>query len=1135
MASKLILATVTEAETKKMYSWWWDNMDTKVKLMIKLIEVDEVSFARRAEMYYKKRPELMKLVEEFYRAFRALAERYDHATGVIKQAHKTMAEAFPSQNPFIEPDDGSFPSPDDSVLAFYESRNVESVFGEEISFDADEKGRMENLVEQNAILEDDRTRLKALDETSKLLMYEKKATLSSQLDIKTENLEKLSARNTCLEDSLLDTNSELEALKKPSKNLEDSCQLLNQDKSILLTQRQALESKLGAAHQRIQELGIKHKELEHRCSATEEERESALNLVENMHNSLVVSSQFEICVLHGVLHDLKETNFSLLNEYEKLFKTSKLSEELILELEYENIDQHKEVKFLSEQVRRLRMGMFQLLNVLNIDLELVCEDSFERDRIILHHILTKLDDTRGFFCKVWDENKKLLIEKSVLETLLGQLKHELSDLKSVIKTLTQEFGIGNDKLSSLQKDVHKLLQSHEHLILRKDEGNHKEELLVAEVVNLRKKLLEMQDACQVLEKEIRGNLEEKRSLIEAVARLDYENNKVERDNSCLVVNGVCLDTLLLIFKSIVLERTEIVNQLACNSCKLRDDNGVLKDKVGTMSSVVDKCQVENMDLKDSLEKFYGELKQVKIENIQLRLEIARKKDQLSQKEMEFSEAVTVNIDQGKQISELSERYEKQLKESEFLRESMQNAAAEVGRILKKEKETDRRMKLLQSELKKSRVEVELWETIAGTFFSELQISSVREALFEEKFSELSQEYECLEGENQAKDLELVQLRENSQINTQLAGHVQALATLRDSIASLESHTTHTGLGNEKDLASLQEPSKTLDDITNFLDIAARIKAVEAKVIEEKKLSKDTSPKALRSRRGSGRLSRHMSSESSESQSSKGHPHHHLMKYIVLDQASEVSSRGKSRRGGYKHKNTTSDDHILELWETMDQAGNIDLTVGRVQKETGPRTSDSFVEKGMDVDRTGPRESNNNRKILDRIASDVQKLTNLEITVQDLQQKVMITESSSPTKGKGIEYVRVKHQLDEAERAIAKLIGLSGRLMKNAEECSPDVPSIVDKTSEIGRKRKVMEQARRCQEKIGRLQMEVQKIQFMLVKLDGGSKTTRSSGARVSERNTRILLKDFLYANSHTPLRRKKGQLCGCILPPTSGD
>lgn len=80
-------------------------MDVKVKSMIKLIEVDEDTFARRAEMYYKKRPELMKMVEEFYRAYRALAERYDHATGVIRHAHRTMTEAFPNQAPMMFNDD----------------------------------------------------------------------------------------------------------------------------------------------------------------------------------------------------------------------------------------------------------------------------------------------------------------------------------------------------------------------------------------------------------------------------------------------------------------------------------------------------------------------------------------------------------------------------------------------------------------------------------------------------------------------------------------------------------------------------------------------------------------------------------------------------------------------------------------------------------------------------------------------------------------------------------------------------------------------------------------------------------------------------------------------------------------------
>ncbi|KAI8004303.1 Protein NETWORKED 1A [Camellia lanceoleosa] len=70
-------------------------MDAKVRAMIMLIEEDADSFARRAEMYYKKRPKLMKLVEEFYRVYRALAERYDHTTGQLCQADRTMAECEP--------------------------------------------------------------------------------------------------------------------------------------------------------------------------------------------------------------------------------------------------------------------------------------------------------------------------------------------------------------------------------------------------------------------------------------------------------------------------------------------------------------------------------------------------------------------------------------------------------------------------------------------------------------------------------------------------------------------------------------------------------------------------------------------------------------------------------------------------------------------------------------------------------------------------------------------------------------------------------------------------------------------------------------------------------------------------------
>ncbi|KAG2694347.1 hypothetical protein I3760_08G139200 [Carya illinoinensis] len=98
------------------YSWWWashirtkqskwleqnlQDMEEKVHSVLKLIEEDGDSFAKRAEMYYKKRPELIHFVEESYRAYRALAERYDHISTELQNANTTIASVFPEQVQF---------------------------------------------------------------------------------------------------------------------------------------------------------------------------------------------------------------------------------------------------------------------------------------------------------------------------------------------------------------------------------------------------------------------------------------------------------------------------------------------------------------------------------------------------------------------------------------------------------------------------------------------------------------------------------------------------------------------------------------------------------------------------------------------------------------------------------------------------------------------------------------------------------------------------------------------------------------------------------------------------------------------------------------------------------------------------
>ncbi|RLN23371.1 protein NETWORKED 2D-like [Panicum miliaceum] len=62
-------------------------------------------------MYYKRRPEVITQVEEVYRAYRALADRYDIMSGELHKANHTIATAFPDQVQYamLEEEDDNIP------------------------------------------------------------------------------------------------------------------------------------------------------------------------------------------------------------------------------------------------------------------------------------------------------------------------------------------------------------------------------------------------------------------------------------------------------------------------------------------------------------------------------------------------------------------------------------------------------------------------------------------------------------------------------------------------------------------------------------------------------------------------------------------------------------------------------------------------------------------------------------------------------------------------------------------------------------------------------------------------------------------------------------------------------------------
>ncbi|GMQ05013.1 hypothetical protein CsSME_00050219 [Camellia sinensis var. sinensis] len=246
------MATMLHSKSRRLYSWWWDShnspknskwlqenlkdMDAKVTTMIMLIEEDADSFARRAEMYYKKRPELMKLVEEFYRAYRALAERYDHTTGQLCQADRTMAECEPHRPEIPHRYEHCLEkiSKLESELscAQKEIRCLNSV----VLIETTKNKRYQALMEQ---VESVGLNLKCIassvrdlqDENTKLRQICKEDRDDKEaLFKKLENMEQLLDKNVVLESSLSDLSSELKGSQANVKALQKSCQSLHGEK-----------------------------------------------------------------------------------------------------------------------------------------------------------------------------------------------------------------------------------------------------------------------------------------------------------------------------------------------------------------------------------------------------------------------------------------------------------------------------------------------------------------------------------------------------------------------------------------------------------------------------------------------------------------------------------------------------------------------------------------------------------------------------------------------------------------------------------------------------------------------------------------------------------------------------------------
>ncbi|CAI9781190.1 unnamed protein product [Fraxinus pennsylvanica] len=1091
---------------------------------------------------------------------------------------------------------------------------------------------LEQLLEKNSILETSlsdlnaelgvvRRQMEALEQSCQSLSEEKssllddKATLMTQLQVTSENLQKLLEKNSFLENSLSDAHDELQALKAESTSLENSYQLLEKEKAVLISERDDITSQLGTTQTRLDDMCKVYGDLEEKYMALEKEKECTHGKLEGLQVILDVERQkhanfvqmneqrftavraemellqeesqqrkreleemlenalnydIETFVLRKTVQDLEENSYSLLIKHQKLLEESNLSEKLILKLEQNYVEQSVEIKSLFIQATSLREGTYDVLKALDIVQGHPCNDQNGQDHIYLNQLFSKVQDMKKSLHQAEMANQQQTVELSVLVTLIGQLRLEAKNLELEKNTVEHELKIKTEQFLMLQSEVHELHETNEKLLSKLNDGDCKEEALLAQIEVLHRKLMNMQDACQVLHEEnidLRG---ERRFLTDELLLLDQKKDILQEENGVLFGEVLTLDNLSFISRDCIVEKLVLLRQLGSDLNKLHDVNGDLMGNLRLTEGRLEKLQTENAHVKEGLLKTEEELRIISIVKDKLSNEVENGKKMLNQKELEHQEAEQkVNLVENKnlELTKIVEDLRMESNELKMIGEGQENQIlklsadndhlstennrlCEASQVLElylhklrgEQDKSKTREENLHSELQKKITEIETWEIEAALLFDQLHISIVSQLLYEQKFHELCK-------------TSVDSINENEGLKIQLAAYGPAVISLEESISSLEKNIilpVKLQDSEDKKMEGSQERDCLVgnhlnknenpvvpDTFSDLQNLRVRIQAIEQAAVEiyhlraqeivdlHAKLEGATRQvEELKSECRLYRRNLKSSTEISEADRTL------LTKDILLDQISKRSSYGISRR-----EQIEPDSQIIS--PASDR--NHDLhSVKSVRKQKGERLgSDGLIEKEFSVDKleiskrfTDPLQEGNKGKVLERLNSDVQKLANLQITVQDLKRKLEVTEKGQ--RGKAvIECETLKGQLEEADMTIMKLFDLNGKLIKSIEDNSiPDVKTSFDSEDDGVKRRRIPEQARRMSEKIGRLQLEVQKLQFVLLKLD---EKDDKGKIQTSETKRRILLQDYLYGMGRTTSGRKKSHFCACVQPSATED
>ncbi|KAG9133320.1 hypothetical protein Leryth_018646 [Lithospermum erythrorhizon] len=552
-------------ESKKSHSWWWDShvspknskwlqenlqdMDQNVKRMLKLIEEDAESFAKRAEMYYQKRPELVKLVEEFYRMYRSLAERYDLVTGELR---KNMPSDLRSQSSGIS--EGSYEPP--SICTSPDRRPVRRRSGARAAgfeFFLGTGGTNSELGSREG------------DE-------------SSTLDSESESDESVVSDDQILNRKINELEVELRDVKEKLRTQQEDiseCSSLGSKDSTYDEELRVVKEKLRLSKEEVNRLKIEMVKFESaNVHGDTDEMEKDLDVekkpvVQVQDGTIAMTTEGKILELEERLKRTKDVLSESEKELARLrqdLKKSRTSEQLLQDQlgiakkdasswKAKHGREEREVSKLQDRIMRYKSSLADRDQEIRRFKEAItnANKTLSEENSQLQAEITKMQKERSYL----DANVRELdlrsqsLEEEVRRVLAGKLEMEAS-LGAEIDQLKTSISEGNNLVAELTQALDTIAQNHDMLLVERDGLNAKVEELLAEksskderiaVMNQHLHQLHMEhvilmsktEGAHKLVEELRSRIEELEEQIERQKELIQERAEEKRE----VIRQLC--------------------------------------------------------------------------------------------------------------------------------------------------------------------------------------------------------------------------------------------------------------------------------------------------------------------------------------------------------------------------------------------------------------------------------------------------------------------------------------------------------------------------------------------------------------------------------------------------------------------